>query len=178
MRLEFDMTVDDAVDLNQRVLARSKTARSVRSRSIWITTLVSGPISLATWILGSGSSPEGPAMWAVGIGVAVVVSVLAYFLGRWFYDSTVSRRVRRMVLEQFSSASSVQCEMEVRPTALWTSQDGTEITFPWRDLEEVVDTGNAIELRFRTGLAIARSRVFSSPGQRAEFLSLVKGHAR
>ena len=117
-------------------------------------------------------------MWAVGIGVAVVVSVLAYFLGRWFYDSTVSRRVRRMVLEQFSSASSVQCEMEVRPTALWTSQDGTEITFPWRDLEEVVDTGNAIELRFRTGLAIARSRVFSSPGQRAEFLSLVKGHAR
>lgn len=56
--------------------------------------------------------------------------------------------------------------------------DGTEITLPWQRMEEVIDTGDAIELRFRNALVVARNRVFSSPGQRAEFLSIAEGHAR
>jgi hypothetical protein len=174
MRLEFDMTVADAVDLTHRALARSKTARSIRSRSIWISALISGPIVLVTWIVSSGSAPSSPGMWAVGLGVALVVSVLAYFLARWLYDRIVSGRIRRIVLEQFAKVDSVRCIIELRPTDLWTRQDGTEISLPWRDMEEVVDTGDAIELRFRSGLVVARTRVFSSPDQRAEFLTSVR----
>jgi hypothetical protein len=175
MRLEFDMTVDDAVDLNLRGLRRSKTFRSIRARAIWTPALISGPAVLATWILSSGSPPNSTVMWAIGGIVAVVFSVVAYFLGRWFYDWTVSRRIRRIVLEQFGKADSVRCEIELRPAELWTRQDGTEITLPWADLEDVVDTNDGIELRFRNGLVLARTRVFASPGQRAAFLAWVKG---
>jgi hypothetical protein len=174
MRIEFDMTVDDAVDLNHRVLQRSKTARSIRSRSIWLPAVISGPIMLATWSLSSGALPSTPGMWAFGLGVAVVVCVAVYFLGRWLYDRTVSARIRRLVLEQYGQAESMRCAIELRPTDVWTRQNGTEITIPRRDIEEVVDTDDAIELRFRNGLVLARNRVFSSPDQRAEFLASVR----
>jgi hypothetical protein len=174
MRLDFDMTVDDAVDLNHRALRRSEAVRSMRSRSIWIPTVVSGPLVLVTWSLSSGALPGTPGEWAFGIGIAGVVSVLAYLFGRWYYDSTVSRRMKRIVLEHFKQAKSVRCAIELRSTDVWTSQDGTEISFPLHDIDEVVDTDDAIEVRFRNGLVVARNQVFSSPNQRGEFLALIR----
>jgi hypothetical protein len=117
-------------------------------------------------------------MLAVALGVAIVFSLLSYFWARWFYDRTISGRIKRIVLEQFAKADSLRCEIELRPNDLWTRQDGTEITLPWRDIEEVVETGDAIELRFRNGLVVARNRVFSSPSHRAEFLGIAEGHVR
>ena len=178
MRLEYDVNVDDSVDTTHRAMARSKTVRSVRSRTIWFTALISGPLVPITWAVSSGSAPGTPTMWAVAFAVAVVGIVFAYWGARWSYDWTVSRRIRRIVLEQFGKAASVHCEIELRSGDFWTRENGTEVTLPWQQLDEVVDTGDAIELRFRNALVVARNRVFSSPAQRAEFLSIAEGNAR
>jgi hypothetical protein len=173
MRVEFDFSLEDVVDLNHRAMNRSKAVRSIRSRAIWIPAVISGPVLLATWIVVSGSGPGSAGMWAVGLGVAVAFSILNYYFWRWNYDWSVSRRIRRLVREQLAKAQSMRCTIELRPTGVWALQDGTEILHSWSDLEEVIDSADDLELRFRNGFVIARNRGFSSPDQRAEFFAAV-----
>ena len=181
MRLDYDFTFEEAIDTNRRAMVRSKTFRSIRSRSISITSIVSGIALFAAWVGSSmmnGFRPPSIFELSIVLVVALVVSVAVYFGYGWLYDWTVSRRLRRLVEEQWGKSDSHKCGIETRPDELWVYSDGTSVTHRWDDVEEVADTGDAIELQFRNGLIVARNRAFKSPEQRAEFLSIAEGHAR
>jgi hypothetical protein len=181
MRLDYDFTIDEAIDTNRRAMARSETMRSIRSRQISITSIVSGIALFVTWVSRSMMAGFGtPSIFELSIVVviALAVSVATYFGYGRLYDWTVSRRLRRLVEEQWAKSDSHTCAIETRPDELWAYSDGTSVSHRWNDMEAVVDTGDAIELQFRNGLIVARNRAFRSSEERAEFLSITEAHAR
>ena len=128
MRLDYDFTIEEAIDTNRRAVARSNTFRSLRSRNISITSIVSGIALFATWVGRSMMAGFGtPSILELSIVVVIslVVSVAVYFWYGRFYDWTVSRRLRRLVEEQWAKSDSHKCAIETRPDELWVYSDGT-----------------------------------------------------
>ena len=54
MRLAFDFTLDETVDTNLRAMKRSKSVQAIRSKEIWITTVVSTIAVFVSWNVSSG----------------------------------------------------------------------------------------------------------------------------
>jgi hypothetical protein len=172
MRLEFDYTLDEMVDSARRAMARSKTVQSMRARSIWVTSIASGVAVPISWWYSSGGGAPTLFMLAIAITVAIVFGMMVYFAYGKYYDWLVTQRTRRILSEQFEKSTSHHCVIETHADVLWVRQDSIEVTHHWNDLEDVLDSRGALELRFRNGLIVVRDRAFASSADRAEFLRL------
>ena len=117
------------------------------------------------------------AMWAVLLGVALVIGAGFGYLYGLYYDRAMRRQYRRLVHEQLGGALQVRCEIELRPEGVWVVQKGLEMTFPWSNAVAIDDTGDAIELRFSPGLVVARNRAFRDTCERTVFFERARALA-
>jgi Flp pilus assembly protein TadB len=85
MRVEFDYTIDDLVDLQMRLLKRSRAARAWRWRDLVVTSLMTGVLLFAV-------IPEG-------ISVRIIMGSIGLLFGAVLYpvlnEMTVKRRLRK-----------------------------------------------------------------------------------
>jgi hypothetical protein len=167
MRISFDASVDEHVDVQILLLRRSKTGRSLRRRSA----ILSGaPVGIVLFV-GTLFSRSRPSSVFV-VGSALFATAVALFWGLAYlliYDLFLRRRLRRFVTEHVGNSEVVRCDMELRPEGVWTRQNGVELLLPWDDAIGVTDTSAGVQVDFRSGIALARNRGFTTEDERRRF---------
>jgi Flp pilus assembly protein TadB len=127
MRVQFEYTLDDVVDVQLRALKRSAAARAWRWRDLVATSLLSGALLFAL-IPGETAS-------------RLIVGTVGLIMGALFYpivnESTVKRRLRKLFQENAGPEKVSICEVELCESAAHTRQNGMEIIYRWENVKEV-----------------------------------------
>jgi YcxB-like protein len=168
MKVRFEFTLDDLVDVVERASGRSRVVRSIRWQGLVISVAMSG---LVVYAMTSGPTDQR-LTW--GIGGALCAAVFFVLVD----TRTRKTRLRRYFREQFGGAGPFTCEVELTPGGLVTNQAGTESRRTWSTVVGVEDTADGIEFVTRgAGTLIVRDRAFASPQERQRFLDLARGYA-
>ena len=100
-------------------------------------------------------------------GLAAAIAAAGYWLT---YPGSMKRRVLKYLREQMQSGGPWRFEVELRDDCIWMRQGGTQLSFDWSNVAEILDSEDGIELRMCDGgLVIVRSRGFPSQEARQEF---------
>jgi YcxB-like protein len=165
MRIQFDATLDDFVDVATRCLARSKQIRKWR----WDGLLTSG---LVVWLAISYLFPGSPTKkLLVGCLGAIAIACIYPFT----YRSTVNRRLRKLCREQIGTDGPVTVQIELTEKGIWAKQQNTQIIHEWVNVETLQETEDSIDFFMRDGAAtVVRKRAFNSEESKREFLDLAR----
>lgn len=175
LRVTFEFTVDEAAEVQSAFVKTSREASSWRRREQF-KFVVSLTIACAFVVIifrDNRSISNSAFLIAVAFGIGLL---LAIPFG-WYYDHIVRTRRYRFLLEQLGGLGPHQCSIEIRPTTLWVSQAGVELTFRWSDATNVQDITEGVAITFSRGLVLARNRGFISDAHRAAFLRHVRERA-
>ena len=168
MRVEFNYTIDDIVDVQLRLLNRSRAARAWRWRNAALTSLVAGAFLFAV-------IPEGIAGRTV-MGTIGLLSGAAVYLA--LNDVIVKRRLRKWCEENAGSDKTFTCEVELTDSGVHTKSNGTQIIYDWANVNEIKETEDSVDIHFeKGGLVVVRNRAFASPGEHQRFIQLAKQYS-
>ena len=165
MRVEFEFTVDDLVDVNLRALERSKRFWSGQ----WTNVIVYGSlVGLAVFLALPFSSGWNITGGAVGLAVIVVAHLL-------FRRREIGRRMRSLILEKLGAPGPFKCEVELTGEGLITCQRGAETKYSWVAIEEIKETPDSIDFFTHDGGAVVvRDRAFNAPADKRRFFELAR----
>ena len=163
MRVQFEFTIDDVVDVQLRVLRHSRAARSWRWRDQLLTSLLTGTMLFAI-------VPEE-------ITVRIIVGAIGLVLGAVLYptlnERTVKRRLRKLCEENAGSDRVFLCQIELEESAIHTKQNGMEIIYPWVTVKEIRETNDSVDIYTQKGgCVVVRKRAFTRPGEQQQFIEL------
>jgi hypothetical protein len=165
MRVQFNYTIEDIVDVQLRLLKRSRAARAWRWRDLVMTSLLTGVFLFAV-------IPEG-------ITGRIIMGSIGLLLGAVLYpvlnEMTVKRRLRKWYEENAGSDKTFTCEVELNESGIHTKSNGTQIIHAWENVKEIKDTEESVDFYFeKGGLLVVRKRAFTSPGEDQHFIELAK----
>src|SRR5262245_61420687 len=165
MKVEFEFTVDDMVDLNLRTLDRSKGFQSNHWKSVIQYGLLVG---LCIYLMLPFSMGVRIASGAAGLAAMLIAQWLN---GRREFG----KRMRSLYLEQLGKAGPFTCEVELSEAGLITRQEGREVKHSWTTVEEIKETPDSIDFFTHDGNAvIVRDRAFAVPDDKRKFLTLAR----
>jgi hypothetical protein len=171
IRVEFDSTLDEIVDVNLRLASSTQTARRQR---LWSQVSAGGCLWLAVVVtLLMNGARLSDNITAIFIAVGAVAGALFGYLYGYFHDWYMRDQYRRLLAEMFRGVDPIRCEVELRPDVLWCRTAVSETSLPWSRLKQVNDAGHGVELWFDPGLAIIRPRAFARAEDRRDFLDAV-----
>ncbi len=169
MRVQFEYTIDDMVDVQLRVLKRSRAARSWQWRDLGMTSLLTGAVLFAV-------IPKGFAGRAIMGGIGLLLGALLYPI---MNERTVRRRLRKFCQEKAGSSKTLFCEVEVRDSGVHTRSNGTQIIYPWDKVTEIEETDESVDLYTEVGgLLVVRKRAFASPEEQQKFVELANRYVK
>ncbi len=170
MKVEFDATLDDFVDLNMRVRKRSRALR----RSNWKMATV---FALLMGFMGF-TQGAGPLLANVLTGCRdAAIAGVAFILLLSALRPWEKWRIRKFYREQLATDGPIKIEVEISDSGVLVKQHGAQITYGWKSINSVEDSGDAIEIWKAGGPIVVRNRAFNSPGTRIEFLELCRNWA-
>lgn len=163
MRVQFEFTIDDVLDVQLRALKRSRAARAWRLRDLVITSLLSGVLLFAL-IPGETTSK-------------LIVGLIGLILGALLYpvlnESTVKRRLRKLCEENAGSDKVFVCEVELNESGVHTKQNGMEIIYAWENVKEIQESKDSVDIYAEKGGFVAvRKRAFNGPAEQQDFIEL------
>jgi len=171
IRATFDATIDEVTDVGMRLVTSTDTYRRQRR----FAAIACGGSCVAAIVATTGwRAGWNPTSLAIAAAVGLPVGIVCAVAYGWYHDKYVERHTRRVYREMYRGASTIRCEIEARPDALWCRTDDVEITLPWSHLKRVSEIPDAIEFWFDPGLAVVRNRGFSSETDRQRFLETAR----
>jgi hypothetical protein len=173
LRVEFDATIDEVVDVQIRLLKRTETRNRLKRQQVLFTGFA-GAVGLPLALLSQIRPLSFPLIVAV-ITVGVAVGVLVAYLYGHYFEWHVRHYTRRLIAETSTGAGALVQEIELRTMGVWCRTGGMEITLPWAQITHVTDAVDAVELWFSLpALVRVPSRAFSSDESRRVFLREVR----
>jgi hypothetical protein len=164
MRIEYESTLDEIADEHCRAAARSRLLRRMRWQSAFWSALFGGVILFMYLTLDGATVPDRFIFTALG----VVGGAGGYWLS---YHRRMKRRVLRYLRERMQSDGPFHFIVELREDCIWTKQGGTQLSFDWGNLADVVDAGDSVEFHMHDGgFVIVRNKGFPTDESRNEFL--------
>ena len=165
MRAEFEYDVEDLIDVWRRSLRRLNRDISIKPLDVAYLTLAFTSFSYLAGRIAVDYSPRWSALLGLGVGILTV------FLLRHNALSTLRKRC----LAQMGGASRAHFEIELVSEGYWVRQEDIERLHSWRELEEVRDTSDALEMFTRAGdVTVVRRRAFESQAAYDNFVSEVR----
>jgi hypothetical protein len=169
MRVEFNYTLEDIVDVQMRLLKRSRAARAWRLRDQVLTSLLTGAFLFAV-------IPEG-------ITGRLIMGSIGLLFGAVLYpvlsQITVKSRLRKWCEENAGSDKTFTCQVELNESGIHTDSNGTQIIYAWEKVKEIKETEDSVDIYFeRGGLVVVRNRAFTSPGEHQHFIELAKQYLK
>ena len=171
MKVRFDATFDEIVDVNMRSWRASAAARALRRRDIAVFFVMFGAGAFGAALLGGA-----PLLGALATA-AVVIALVAPFYAR-IYDWSIKRRISPILRESAGAGDSWPFEVEIDERGVhMTGREGASST-PWTAVRAVNDLPVGIEMIMgESGILMIRSRAFDSPEMRAAFLDEARKRA-
>jgi hypothetical protein len=169
MRIEFNYTIEDLVDVQLRVLKRSRAVRAWRLRDLAMTSLLSGGFLFAV-------IPEG-------ITGRIIMGSIGLLLGAVLYpvlnEMTVKRRLRKWCKENAGSDKTFTCEVELNQSGIHAKSNGTQIIYAWENVTDIQETQDSVDIYSeRGGIVVVRNRAFTSPEERLQFIGLASQYLK
>ncbi len=169
MKINYEATIDEVVDLQLRILERSKTVRKWKRQG-----LIGAPFAFAlTYLMIAYLFVSFTIVEKLVFSSLAGISFIAFYLGT--HKARTRGRVRRLLVEQLGSDGPFPTEYELRDDGLVVQTKGTEIKFDWSNFTEVNETDLELELIAGTGgIAALPKRVFQSEEQLNEWLNCIR----
>ena|SRR5882762_2414259 len=169
MRVQFEYTIDDIVDVQLRALRRSRAARSWRWRDLITTSLLSGVLLFAI-------IPEGLTGKLIMGSIGLILGALLY---PKLNEATVKRRLRKLCEENLGGDRSFVCEVALEQSGIHTKQNGTQIIYAWENVNEIRETEDSVDIYNENGgLVVVRKRAFSAPSEQQRFIELANLYSK
>jgi len=163
MRVQFEFNLDDCVDASMRFLARSKAASWQ-----WQGLAYS---AFFTWLLVFAVVTLLYGRPGIGAAIGVVLAALSAVLYPSSYEKTLERRLRKLHQEQFESANTFVCEVELKAEGVQVRQMERQVIYEWSSVEEIQETVESVDIFTRDGGGVVvRNRAFPTAADRNEFL--------
>jgi hypothetical protein len=168
MRVQFDTTLEELVDVQMRLAGQTKAFRRSRLRS----QILVGAATGVAVLMGPLSKDDvaTTAIAIMGVVAPVVAVASGYGYGR-YHTWYIRRNYWKMLREMLHDAQRIPVEMELRPEGLSCRSPTGDISLPWSRLKRVNDGEGEVELWFDPGLAVVRDRAFASPEERRRFIA-------
>jgi hypothetical protein len=173
MKIEFDATIDELVDVHLRLTADTAANRSQRRLSQLFTALCAAGV-FATSVPWHTRQPLG-LLVAFAVGGTLLLAAAVWFVQGRVHDWYVRRHAYRALLETYGE--DAHWVFEIRDDGLWSRARDVELLLPWSGLTRITEADD-VELWFDTGLAAIRARALSSADDRQRFLTAVKQKMR
>jgi hypothetical protein len=164
MQIQYEMTLDDLAETNLRMLARSKFAKRQRWQATFWNAFIPGLFLFIYCTLRGATLFE-----------RLIVAILSMALGGggfWLsYRRNMKRRILKIQHERNPSGGPTQFELELLDDCIWTRQGGTQLSFDWTNVAEIVNAGGGVEFAMRDGgFVFVSNKGFSTEKDRDEFL--------
>lgn len=166
MRVQFDYTQTDMVDVSKRLLARSKAVRGWHWQGLFVTAII-------TWLLVFFFLLRTPFKGALIASLAALISALIY---PGMQKKAMDKRLRKLYQERFGDQNDFVCEVELVPAGILITHVDGQITFEWGAVEEIVLTPDSVDIFTRGGGVVIRNRAFHSVDERRGFLELAQNY--
>jgi len=164
MHIQYDMTVDDIIDGQLRTIRRSGVQQRWRIESCAYVGVIA-----ALLVLVLVREPM-----YVGLVLALVAGG-AGALTQWYtYESTMRKRLKKFIEEAYKKEVPQRFHAELRPDAIWTQTGYMQIIYDWRDVIDIVEGADAIEILMNGGYLLVRKARLASPSTADEFVALAK----
>jgi len=168
MKVRFDFTLDDMVDVTERATGRSRLIRYWRSQSTVVMCCIAAALAYV-----SAPAAIGWRLFAAAAAIGITASLYPAGMA-----SARRSRLRQFMRERFGSDGPYTCEVEISPAGLQVSQAGTRSIREWRTIVSIEDVTAGIEFTSRPGgTLVVRNRAFASAADRAEFLRAARSYA-
>jgi hypothetical protein len=166
MRVQFEFTRDDLIDVAKRFSARSKVVRSWKWSGMFYS-------ALFAWLLVFAFYYPTPMK---GTLIGFVAAVGAALLYPSFHGRETEKRLRKLHQEKLGNENSFVCEVELTQAGFSVSQMNRQIKYDWQAVEEIKDTSDSVDIFTRDGGGvIVRNRAFQSDSDRVRFVELARG---
>lgn len=170
MKVRFEATFEELVDVNMRAWRASAAARSLRRRDIAVFLLMMAAGAMVASLLA------GAPMVGAIITALIAAAVLAPIYPR-IYDWSLRRRLTRIVRESAGPGDSWPVDVELDDRGIHVStRDGASL-MPWTTVRAINDLPEGIEVRTgESGILMIRSRAFDSSDTRTAFIEETRKH--
>ncbi len=168
MKIEYESTIDEAVEAQFRLLKKSKVAKKWRLQGfIW------APILFFGFYFGIPDEKNIKLLFASIASIAFIIIYLS------IYEKTIQKTIRKVIVEQIGNDEPVQSEYEFNQDALIFRKLGTEIRFIWDSVQEIIENDEDIEFKIaKGGIAVIPNRIFNSKDQKEEWLRFARNKAK
>jgi hypothetical protein len=168
-KIQFPFDLDDLADVSCRSVLETPVGRSFRRQEI-LWSGVAGFVFFAL-LLSITVRPQTLGDCGLVALMALPVGVVMAGFRAQTYESRCKSRVRRFLAQDWNPNNAHVCEIELRPDVMWLRQPHLEVTYRWQDFISGDDLPEGVELRFRGGYALARSRAFETREEQTRFLA-------
>ena len=167
MRVEFEFTQEELMDVHWRALKRSKAVASFRRRE-WLY------FSLIWWVFAF------VIFFGKGMVVALSISALSALIAAGLYPAihqiVMESRLRKLFREKLDPKEPLVCEVELTPAGVWVRHAKTQTTYEWECVEAINLSEGDVEIIAKSGGVMVRSRAFESEDDRQQFLHLANSY--
>jgi hypothetical protein len=169
MRVRFEYTIDDLIDVSMRLLKRSRSVRASRHWDLLTTALLSGVLLFAI-------VPASVAGKLIMGGLGLAFGALSYPAIR---QRTVRRRLRKFCEETVGTGETLFCEVELNESDVHTNSNGSRTVSAWENVKEIQETLDSVDIYTgRGGLTVVRKRAFASQEETLQFIALANQYWR
>jgi uncharacterized membrane protein YeaQ/YmgE (transglycosylase-associated protein family) len=173
IRIEFEVTLDELVEVYAPLVLTSQIYRRGRLRSLILIGALAGAVGVC-FTAGLLRRPAGVEVLVGAVGGALALSLC----GR-LYDHGVTQRIRALFTELWGAKMPTRCAIELRPDYLWHCQDGAETTYAWTTVTAVEDKPDEVEISLeRGGVILAKNRAFATASDRERFVERARALAQ
>jgi len=172
VRLTYNATVDDAVDVAWRMSNRSPAFRKQIRLNILAASIVGAIVVFVFFAFVE--SNRTPSTLTNILVISIASGLLSGWLFRRQFAKDILKQHRKIVVDQLGGKAALPTEMELRPDSVWVRQAGMEMMFPWNVCTSVVDNPGDIEINFTHGICVVRDRDFASAADRQAFLEIAR----
>jgi hypothetical protein len=170
MRIEYEETLDDIVDSQCRAADRSMSIKRARWQSAFWTALFSGIILFMYLTIRGATLAERFFFTIFGI----VAGAAGYWLT---FRRRMKRRVLKYLCERMQSDGPFSFVVELRDDCIWTRQGGTQMSFDWVNVANVVDAIDGVEFYMHNGgFVIVLNKGFLTAESRNDFMKTANQH--
>jgi len=163
MKVSFEATLEDLVDVHLRILKRSKRFEAER-RKVWVMG------SIAVGLITFAVIPETIEIKLISGVIGALLTALLY---PFSHQKSVEKRVRNYCRDQVGTDGSFVVEVELSEQGLTFKQLKTQVTHDWSTVQDIQVSDDRTDFLLQGGgLATVRARAFETPEQRETFLEL------
>lgn len=167
MKVEFDYTIDELVEVSLRSVRKTKSYQTAFQRGL----LTTGSAAFAIAFLLFNYS------FAIRFLLALLFGVFSAATYLFLQQTLTERKLKKYYFDLIGDKWPIHLEIELTPAAIVTRERETETSISWKRFAQVSENNKNIEFLTREGsLIVVRGRAFHNDEEKQRFFDLAKNH--